>query len=296
MLMALQAFGIDAILPGLDELAAGLSVPGNDRQFVVGAYLLAAGIGSLLPGALADRFGRRPILLISVACYIVFSVLSATVQTFEGLITIRAAQGFFGAGIIALPPAIIRDRVGGDKMARMMSLIFVIFLLTPAVAPSHRAGDPVFRRLAPDLRGHGGARHPHRTVGLPAPARIADRREPPADPAARGRCEHDQGCHAARFDRLCHGQLAGVWRPVRFHQPEPAADRRGLCRARPVPDHFRGERRRDGGDELLQQPHRRTLRSAPGGAYRAARLHCGQRGTGRLCHGSDSRPCGSSCR
>ena len=52
------------------------------------------------------------------------------------LIALRAAQGFFAAGIIALPPAIIRDRVGGDKMARMMSLIFVIFLLVPAVAPS----------------------------------------------------------------------------------------------------------------------------------------------------------------
>ncbi|HAG35844.1 MAG TPA: Bcr/CflA subfamily drug resistance transporter, partial [Erythrobacter sp.] len=55
---------------------------------------------------------------------------------FDMLIALRAAQGFFAAGIIALPPAIIRDRVGGDKMARMMSLIFVIFLLVPAVAPS----------------------------------------------------------------------------------------------------------------------------------------------------------------
>ena len=136
MLMALQAFGIDAILPGLDELATGLDVPGNDRQFVIGAYLLAAGVGALIPGVLADRFGRRPVLLTSAVCYILFSVLSATAATFDGLIVIRAAQGFFGAGIIALPPAIIRDRVGGDKMARMMSLIFVIFLLTPAIAPS----------------------------------------------------------------------------------------------------------------------------------------------------------------
>ena len=52
------------------------------------------------------------------------------------LVALRALHGFFAAGIIALPPAIIRDRVGGDKMARMMSLIFVIFLLVPAVAPS----------------------------------------------------------------------------------------------------------------------------------------------------------------
>lgn len=136
MLMALQAFGIDAILPALDALAAALAVEGNDRQFVIGVYLLASGIGALVPGALADRFGRRPILLSAIAVYIVLSLASALASSFSGLITIRAAQGFFGAAIIALPPAIIRDRVGGDKMARMMSLIFVIFLMVPAIAPS----------------------------------------------------------------------------------------------------------------------------------------------------------------
>lgn len=136
MLMALQAFGIDAILPALDALAAALAVEGNDRQFVIGVYLLASGIGALVPGALADRFGRRPILLCAISVYILLSLASALATTFSGLIAIRAAQGFFGAAIIALPPAIIRDRVGGDKMARMMSLIFVIFLMVPAIAPS----------------------------------------------------------------------------------------------------------------------------------------------------------------
>ncbi|MCZ8134760.1 MAG: multidrug effflux MFS transporter [Porphyrobacter sp.] len=136
MLMALNAFGIDAILPALDALAADLSVSGNDRQFVIGVYLLTGGIGSLVPGALADRFGRRPILLGAVAVYIVLSILSALAPSYDALIAVRAAQGFFAAGIVALPPAIIRDRVGGDKMARMMSIIFVIFLMVPAVAPT----------------------------------------------------------------------------------------------------------------------------------------------------------------
>jgi DHA1 family bicyclomycin/chloramphenicol resistance-like MFS transporter len=136
MLMALNAFGIDAILPALDALSADLGVSGNDRQFVIGVYLLTGGIGSLAPGALADRFGRRPILLSAIAVYIVLSIASALAPTFDALIAVRAAQGFFAAGIIALPPAIIRDRVGGDKMARMMSMIFVIFLMVPAVAPT----------------------------------------------------------------------------------------------------------------------------------------------------------------
>jgi DHA1 family bicyclomycin/chloramphenicol resistance-like MFS transporter len=136
LLMALQAFGIDAILPALDEVALSLGVEGNDRQFVIGVYLLTAGIGAIVPGALADRFGRRPILMGAIAAYVVLAVACALATTYEALIAIRGATGFFAAGIVALPPAIIRDRVGGDKMARMMSLIFVIFLMVPAIAPS----------------------------------------------------------------------------------------------------------------------------------------------------------------
>lgn len=136
LLMALQAFGIDAMLPALDEMALALNVEGNDRQFVIGIYLLTAGMGALVPGALADRFGRRPVLLTSIGVYITLSIACALVTTYEQLLVVRAAAGFFAAGIVALPPAIIRDRVGGDKMARMMSLIFVIFLMVPAIAPS----------------------------------------------------------------------------------------------------------------------------------------------------------------
>lgn len=136
LLMALQAFSIDAMLPALDEMGRELGATGNDRQFVIGIYLVFAGIGALVPGAFADRYGRRPVLFVALAIYIVLSALSALVTDYFQLLVIRAVQGFGAAGIIALPVAIIRDRVGGDKMARLVSTIFVIFLLVPALAPS----------------------------------------------------------------------------------------------------------------------------------------------------------------
>lgn len=136
LLMALNAFGIDAILPAMDTMASDLGAAGNDRQFVIGAYLLAAGFGTLVPGAFADRYGRRPVLFVGLFFYIALSIACALARDFATLVALRALQGFCAAGIIALPPAIIRDRVGGDRMARMMSLIFVIFLLVPAIAPS----------------------------------------------------------------------------------------------------------------------------------------------------------------
>ncbi|WP_228244249.1 multidrug effflux MFS transporter [Porphyrobacter sp. GA68] len=135
-LMALNAYGIDAMLPALDELAADLGAAGNSRQFVIGAYLISAGLGALVPGSFADRYGRRPVLFVGLFAYIAFSAACSVVEDFTTLVALRALQGFSAAAIIALPPAIIRDRVGGDKMARMMSTIFVIFLIVPAIAPT----------------------------------------------------------------------------------------------------------------------------------------------------------------
>ena len=136
LLMALNAFGIDSILPALDNLASTLGAEGNSRQFIVGAYLIAAGFGALVPGSFADRYGRRPVLFIGLGIYIALSIACSLATDFTTLLVLRAIQGFGAAAIIALPPAIIRDRVGGDKMARMMSLIFVIFLIVPAIAPT----------------------------------------------------------------------------------------------------------------------------------------------------------------
>ncbi len=136
LLMALNAFGIDAMLPALEQVGSDLGAVGNERQIIIGIYLFAGGLGSLVPGAFADRYGRRPVLFAALGVYILLSLVCALVQDYWTLVAVRGVQGFFAAGIIALPPAIIRDRVGGDRMARLMSLIFVIFMVVPAIAPS----------------------------------------------------------------------------------------------------------------------------------------------------------------
>ena len=136
MLMSLQAFGIDAMLPALGAIAGELGVTGNDRQFVISAYFLGAGMGALFPGAFADRFGRRPILALGILSYIVLSLACAFSTSFEILIGLRIAQGILCAGLSVVPAAIVRDRVGGDRMARLMSLIMMIFLVVPIVAPA----------------------------------------------------------------------------------------------------------------------------------------------------------------
>lgn len=136
LLMSLQAFGIDAMLPALGEIADEMSAGGNDRQLVIGAYFLGSGIGAFFPGAFADRFGRRPILAVGIIAYIVLSLACALVTNYDLLLALRLAQGISCAGLSVVPAAIVRDQVGGDRMARLMSLIMMIFLLVPILAPA----------------------------------------------------------------------------------------------------------------------------------------------------------------
>lgn len=136
-LMSLGALAIDGMLPALDNIAEALGVSDpNERQLVVGVYLLASGAGCLVPGAFADRFGRRPILFVSLGFYAVTSLLCALVNDFTSLLVLRAIQGFGSAGLSVLPAAIIRDRFEGDAMARLMSMIFIVFMVVPVLAPS----------------------------------------------------------------------------------------------------------------------------------------------------------------
>ncbi len=60
-------------------------------------------------GAFADRFGRRPLLLFSIAAYAAFSLLIALVQDFTVLLALRGTQGVLTAGLMVVPTAIIRD-------------------------------------------------------------------------------------------------------------------------------------------------------------------------------------------
>ena len=136
-LMALQALCIDAMLPALGQIAADLGEHDpNRRQLVIGVFLIAAGVFALLPGALADRFGRRPVLFAGLGIYVVFGIACALVSDFTALLAMRVAQALGSAALAVLPSAIIRDRFGGDRMARAMSTISVVFMLVPILAPA----------------------------------------------------------------------------------------------------------------------------------------------------------------
>lgn len=136
-LQSMQALAIDAMLPALGTIASELGAQQeNHRQLVVSVYLMGTGLGSLLPGSLADRFGRRPVLFTCLAFYTVCCFACALVTDFTTLLVLRGLQAVVCAGLAVLPPAIVRDRFEGDHMARVQSLIMVVFLTVPMLAPA----------------------------------------------------------------------------------------------------------------------------------------------------------------
>ena len=136
-LMALNAFAIDAMIPALPAIGAELGVAeDNRRQLIVVMYMLGFGVGQLFWGPLADRFGRKPILAIGVALYAGFALLCGVASSFELLIAGRVAMGMSAAVTRVLVVAMVRDLFEGEAMAKVMSLVFMTFMLVPVLAPN----------------------------------------------------------------------------------------------------------------------------------------------------------------
>lgn len=136
-LMALNAFAIDSMIPALSDIGRSLHViRENDRQLVVIAYFLGFASTQLLWGPLADRFGRKPILATGVALYGLFALLCAFAWSFPLLIASRVAMGASAAVTRVLVVAMVRDLFEAEAMARVMSLVFMTFMLVPVLAPN----------------------------------------------------------------------------------------------------------------------------------------------------------------
>lgn len=135
-LMSLNALAIDIMLPALGLISDDFGLAGeNDRQWIITSYIYGMAIGSILYGSLADRYGRKPVLLVTTAIYVGFGILCAFSESYDLLLTARFIQGLAASAMGVLANSIIRDRYEGDAMARTMSTIMMVFMAVPVLAP-----------------------------------------------------------------------------------------------------------------------------------------------------------------
>ncbi|OBZ92465.1 major facilitator transporter [Pararhizobium polonicum] len=137
LLMAINAISIDIMLPGLQEIGASLGVVDeNTRQYVITAYLIGMGCAQLFFGPLSDRFGRKLPLLGGIGIYALCALAIVFVPSFSGLLALRFMQGIGAAATRVITVSIVRDVYGGRMMAEVMSLVMMVFMIVPVIAPS----------------------------------------------------------------------------------------------------------------------------------------------------------------
>lgn len=136
-LMALNALAIDVMLPALPYMGEALNVEAeNDRHFVLTAYMLGFGAAQIAFGPLSDRFGRRKPLMVGLAIYVVAAFAAAFSPSFAALLVLRFIQGMGAASTRVIATSLVRDRFGGRAMAEVMSLVFMVFMIIPVIAPA----------------------------------------------------------------------------------------------------------------------------------------------------------------
>ena len=135
-IMALNALAIDVMLPAFPDIGSALGVvEENDMQFVLTIYLLGFGISQIIYGPLSDRFGRRGPLLIGIGIYMAAAFLAPLSPNYATLLALRFIQGIGAASSRVIAQSIVRDTFSGRGMAEIMSLVFMIFMIIPIVAP-----------------------------------------------------------------------------------------------------------------------------------------------------------------
>jgi DHA1 family bicyclomycin/chloramphenicol resistance-like MFS transporter len=135
-LMAINALAIDIMLPALQQIGATLGVENeNHRQYVITAYIVGFGLLQLIYGPVSDRFGRRGPLLCGLAIYVGAAIGASFAPSFETLLVLRLVQGAGAAATRVIAVSFVRDVFGGRAMAEVMSLVFMVFMVIPVIAP-----------------------------------------------------------------------------------------------------------------------------------------------------------------
>lgn len=134
--MMLTALGIDIMLPAFADVRQHLGLkPESTAPAQIISFFFMGQILQIVFGALSDRFGRLAILRIGFPLYIISGIAAAFAPNLELMLAARFIAGMGASAVFMTTIASVRDRFVGDEMARVMSLVFTIFLFTPVFAP-----------------------------------------------------------------------------------------------------------------------------------------------------------------
>lgn len=136
-LMSIVALSIDAVLPALPMIGDYLSVSDpSDNPKLITSIFLGLGVGQLIFGPLSDSFGRKPIVYAGFILFVIASIICISTKNFEMMLFGRVLQGIGLASPRTMCIAMVRDSYEGDHMAKILSIVVMVFILVPIVAPT----------------------------------------------------------------------------------------------------------------------------------------------------------------
>jgi DHA1 family bicyclomycin/chloramphenicol resistance-like MFS transporter len=135
LLSAVGPFAIDMYLPALPSIASDLQASTAATQMTLMAFFLAFGICQIVYGPVSDMVGRKPPLYFGLVLFTIGSIGCGLAPSIEWLILFRVVQGIGASAVMVIPRAIIRDLHTGVEATRLMSLVMLVFSVSPILAP-----------------------------------------------------------------------------------------------------------------------------------------------------------------
>jgi DHA1 family bicyclomycin/chloramphenicol resistance-like MFS transporter len=134
-LVALGPLSTDFYLPALPELARSFGVDEASAQATLSAFLVGFATAILAYGPLSDRFGRRPVLAAGISIFTLASLGCMLADSIGMLVLFRFLQALGACAGPVLSRAMVRDLVGPQGAARVLSYLSAAVALAPAIAP-----------------------------------------------------------------------------------------------------------------------------------------------------------------
>lgn len=133
---ALGSLATQLLLPALPALAHELQVAPGDAQLIIGIYLVGLGGGQLVAGPMADRRGRRPVLLMGLVVYCIGSLAGALATNLPLLLAARLVQSLGASAGLVTARVLVSDLFPPEEAARRQATLMSIILISPAIAPA----------------------------------------------------------------------------------------------------------------------------------------------------------------
>jgi len=135
VLAGMTALGMDMFLPSVPAIAQAFGAQSASGQLTVTTYLVGLACGQLAWGPLADRYGRKPVLLAALALFFASSAACAVATSLEIVVLLRFAQGVGTTSGPVIARSIVRDLAAREQAARLLARMTVIFGFVPVAGP-----------------------------------------------------------------------------------------------------------------------------------------------------------------